>query len=168
MFKSRQFKALWAERGTALRRNEEIILCAPWEGLSSGEQANVKPFYEALARACKEATGRLPLCPCNITQRSDSDPDERYKDEHKQISKNTSLLIVVVIGQSWDCGVRVGIAYENHVPVLLVCAQERLSNRQDLILLRGHSDVKIIPYTSNTQAVDELKTTLQRWHAKRW
>ncbi len=138
--------------------NDRIpYICGPLTELPVNFRQPAKHFYEQIADACKEQTGKRAFVPhehYDPIKHANFSPPDVDKAERKQVCERTSLLIVVAIAPSWGGGIEVEMANKSDVPVLILCHEDKEISR----LLRGNPAVTgIIYYSSLEDALRKLK-----------
>ena len=153
------------DRGGAFFRGAYI--CGPLTELPAEVQVAVKKFYKEIADMCKDMLGVRAFVPhehYDPVVNANFTPKQVNEAERKQICEKTSVLIVVAIAPSWGGGIEVEMAHQSKVPIIILCEREKLKQRKISRLLLGNPGVvKVIPYSSQKQALDSLGKFLQEF-----
>jgi hypothetical protein len=89
-------------------------------------------------------------------------PQEVDAAEREQVCNWTSVLVVVPVAPSWGGGIEVEMAYQNGVPIILLCEVKQLANRKISRLLRGNPGVRdVIIYYTMEEALADLEVALR-------
>lgn len=146
------------------RDEKSAYVCGPLTELSSGVQAGAKRFYGRIADVCQRVTGKRAFVPhehYDPIRHARFTPAQVDQAERRQVCEKTSCLIVVAISPSWGGGIEVEMAHQSDVPIIVLCEDAKLKQGRISRLLRGNpSVVATIPYTTESQALALLETTL--------
>ena len=144
---------------------KSVYICGPLTELSPQEQQEVKSFYAKLADVCKDVTGIRAFVPhehYDPVQHAYYTPAQVDAAERKQVSEQTSLLLVVTTAPSWGGGIEVEIANTSSIPVIILCERMKLEQRRISRLLRGNpAVVSIIPYDTEEEVFEKLQKELK-------
>ena len=159
-----------AKRKSKMQDKKSIYICGPLTELPEERQRPIREFYEQLADIAEKVTGKRAFVPhehYDPIQHASYTPREVDAGERKQVCENTSLLLVVAIAPSWGGGIEVEMANQNHIPVIILCEQEKLEHRKISRLLRGNPAVmQVIFYTSENDALSKLEQALKAYIPK--
>ena len=148
----------------ALRKRPYI--CGPLTELPKNKQLSIKMFYLCLGIICGKVTGQRAFIPHEYydpMRHAKFTPKQVDRAERKQLSKRTSLLIVVALAPSWGGGIEVEIANRSRVPVIILCERRKLGHGKISRLLRGNPAVKrILTYRTRGEAYTALEHELER------
>ena len=149
---------------------KSIYICGPLTELPEEWRVQTRKFYEQLADIVEKVTGKRAFVPhehYDPIKHANYTPQEVDARERKQVCENTSLLLVVAIAPSWGGGIEVEMANQNHIPVIILCEQEKLEQRKISRLLRGNPAVaQIISYTNENDALSKLEQALRAYVQK--
>jgi len=135
-------------------------VCGPLTELPAGVQERAKNFYVRIADLCEKETGERAFVPherFDPVKHASFSPKEVDVAERKQICARTSLLIVVAIAPSWGGGIEVEMAYDNGVPVVILCKKNKRLSR---LLLGNPAVIGVIYYASEKDALSQLRQTI--------
>ncbi len=139
-------------------------VCGPLTDLAPEQQGVVKSFYEAIGDLCTRITGVEAFVPhkhFDPVKHANFTPPEVDAAEREQVCNWTSILIVVPVAPSWGGGIEVEMAYQNGVPVILLCEVQQLAERKISRLLRGNPGVRdVISYYTMEDALIQLEAAL--------
>ena len=145
-------------------KRKPVYVCGPLTELSPEKQGQAKKFYEDIADLCEKITGTRAFVPhehYDPVKHANFTPSEVDAAEREQVSKRTSLLIVVAISPSWGGGIEVEMANRSNIPVIVLCERKKLEKRKISRLLRGNPAVKeIISYDNRAEAIRNIRTEL--------
>src|SRR3989344_4744163 len=153
----------------ALRKRPYI--CGPLTELPKNKQLSIKMFYLCLGIICGKVTGQRAFIPHEYydpMRHAKFTPKQVDRAERKQLSKRTSLLIVVALAPSWGGGIEVEIANRSQVPVIIFCQRRKLGHGKISRLLRGNPAVEhVFAYLTKAHALDMLERSLFTIRTKR-
>ncbi len=139
-------------------------VCGPLTDLAPEQQGIVKTFYEAIGDVCTRVTGVEAFVPhkhFDPVKHVSFTPAEVDAAEREQVCNWTSALVVVPVAPSWGGGIEVEMAYQNGVPIILICEVQQLADRKISRLLRGNPGVKdVVSYYTMEEALAELEVSL--------
>ena len=136
-------------------------ICGPLTELDPALQKPVKIFYEQIADVYGSITGTRGFVPhehYDPIKHSAFLAKQVDLAERRQVSKMTTIMIVVAIAPSWGGGIEVEMANKSKVPVVILYKKDKKISR----LLLGNPAVKdVISYDSGYDALMKLGEKLE-------
>lgn len=146
-------------------RRKTAYICGPLTELPLEEQAAAKKLYEDAAEVVRQVTGMRAFVPhehYDPVKHADFSPKQVDAAERRQVSEETSVLIVFALAPSWGGGIEVEIANDHDVPGLLFCERKKLEARKISRLLRGNPAFKkLSAFDSYDDALKQLEIALR-------
>jgi hypothetical protein len=144
---------------------KSAYVCGPLTDLAPEQQGLAKAFYEAIGDLCTRATGTKAFVPhkhFDPVKAPNFTPQEVDAAEREQVCNWTSVLIVVPVAPSWGGGIEVEMAYQNGVPIILLCEVRQLADRKVSRLLRGNPGIRdVISYYTMEEGLADLEVALR-------
>lgn len=153
----------WLLRHLHLRRSKPKVayICGPLTDLPLEVQIETKILYELLGSVCEYELGFRGFVPHEHTdpiKHAHFTAQEVYKRDFEQVSKRTSVLIIVAVAPSWGGGMEVAWAQSANVPIIVMIPAGKKTSR----LLRGGPGIlNILEYKGTTDACRLLADALR-------
>ena len=138
-------------------------ICGPLTDLSLAMQAPTKTFYVSIADALEKVhAGHRPFVPhehCDPLLHASLTPNDVYAIEAEQVTRRTSVLVVVPVAPSWGGGMEVMMAHYSQVPIVVL---RQIDLKVSRLLLGCPSIKMVITYDQ----CDEGVRMLANWYRK--
>lgn len=149
-------------------------ICYALTELSPKFREQAKAFYVRAGDTCAEIYGSeqrgfVPHEHYDPQKHKDFTPAQVDAAERRQVTQNTSLVIVIALEPSWGGGIEVEMARSAGVPIILICEKAKLEARLISRLLRGNPAVQeVIEFEDFDDAIQQLEEVLRQSSPAYW
>ncbi len=141
-------------------------VCGPLTNLTPFERIYAKALYSKIGDTVERITGRRAFVPhehCDPIKAAHLTPEEVDAIERMQVSKNTDLLIIVYIADSFGSGIEMEIARENDVDGVLFHPEGQTVSR----LVLGNKCIRnrqtdVMSFASESELLEKLIACLKK------
>ena len=139
-------------------------ICGALTELPKEIRKKLEPMYRELADVCEKVLGMRAFVPhehFGPIKHANYTPAEVDRNERRQVTRCTSLLIVVTEEPSWGGGIEVEMANQADIPIVLLCPRDKLEAKKVSRLVRGNPGIiHEASYVSLKQVPEILRESL--------